>query len=957
MGKADNKSGDILLPALVGGMANIGGAAQFIMFLAGVAQTLAVYGLEKTGKYQLANELRTGEARKTQQALTKALNQSVDEFVSQEQDERLKQLFSDGNSPLQLKDELWYSLGKQMLAQPATMNQFAPTFTAQLKRLLPALDEQRVSDATTRFLVILLSKLCVQPELGELRSVQIYINARETNIKLDTLLACHDIANQPSRFINLTPDYIYTHPAPPKEEHIWLPTATPQWWHFRPELAQPEHADRDLYPILWRRITELPTQSEYDRNGGGYLQLLLAESGCGKTSLLMKLAVDLCQQEGSSVLYLWREASRSDDPIRLAARVLGVAVELGVGKRLYVLIDSILLLPDLPTFLTMLGSHQQPHARIVVIGASQLRHKHDPLINMDAVSQAMPDLGAVDQQTSGADTILYLKPYSDAELHRLALMLDSYKVLVAELEPVIAISGQQNVHQSWVRIFIQQALKLRDHKVLYQPRQATSLLTNGEYLADVIAKELTELQDGKDFYLPRRCKPLVSIYADVCLLYRLGIAMPLEWLQALAVDNPNREDAMQELAQSDLEISDIMVREGDEWRAKHELDAEEVCKLVFKGGLADEYSRLLAVVPLESKTQAMLMLINLLGDKDAAGAEARRALVGRLLADHRAKVAELIAAANCRELGTGWHIIYERLDEVKEAMRLAMLAIARGGSRSDVAAAYNNRGMAYTYQGKFEQAIADLDEAIRLQPNYPDAYGNRGNAYTNQGQLVQAFTDYNQALILRPNDPATYNNRGNAYFHKRNLNLAISDFDQALHLRPNYPAAYNNRGMTYTYQGKFEQAIADLDEAIRLQPNYPDAYGNRGNAYANQGQLVQAIDDYNQVLILRPSDPATYNNRGSAYLAKGELGPAIADFTYAITLQPNFPKAFYNLSCTYALKHEPASALDNLRRAITLDSDIKDVAKNNLAFDWLLTNDSAFAAEFRKLVGDEQPPV
>ncbi len=43
--------------------------------------------------------------------------------------------------------------------------------------------------------------------------------------------------------------------------------------------------------------------------------------------------------------------------------------------------------------------------------------------------------------------------------------------------------------------------------------------------------------------------------------------------------------------------------------------------------------------------------------------------------------------------------------------------------------ALNNRGIAYRNQGKYDRAIADFDEAIKLKPDYAVAMYNRGTAY------------------------------------------------------------------------------------------------------------------------------------------------------------------------------------------------------------------------------------
>jgi tetratricopeptide (TPR) repeat protein len=66
-----------------------------------------------------------------------------------------------------------------------------------------------------------------------------------------------------------------------------------------------------------------------------------------------------------------------------------------------------------------------------------------------------------------------------------------------------------------------------------------------------------------------------------------------------------------------------------------------------------------------------------------------------------------------------------------------------------LAAAYNNRGVAYRLKTEYDKAIDDFDEAIKLRPNYPNAFNNRGVAYRNKGDLEHALADYDRRCVLQ----------------------------------------------------------------------------------------------------------------------------------------------------------------------------------------------------------------
>ena len=53
-------------------------------------------------------------------------------------------------------------------------------------------------------------------------------------------------------------------------------------------------------------------------------------------------------------------------------------------------------------------------------------------------------------------------------------------------------------------------------------------------------------------------------------------------------------------------------------------------------------------------------------------------------------------------------------------------------------------------KGGYDRAIADFDEAIKLNPNDANAYYNRGLAYKKKGDKEQAIADFRKALEIDP---------------------------------------------------------------------------------------------------------------------------------------------------------------------------------------------------------------
>ncbi len=204
--------------------------------------------------------------------------------------------------------------------------------------------------------------------------------------------------------------------------------------------------------------------------------------------------------------------------------------------------------------------------------------------------------------------------------------------------------------------------------------------------------------------------------------------------------------------------------------------------------------------------------------------------------------------------------------------------IDKGGHRGmKLAVAHTLRGRAYIQSRDLERAIADLNEAIRLDPKFALARTNRGWAYIEKGEYDQAIADLNEAIRLDPQSFRAHNLRGWAYAEKREYDSAIADLNEAIRRQPTFAPAYNNRGWAYTEKRDYERALADLNEAIRLDPTYAMAYNNRGTVHRAKGDLDRAIADHDEAIRLDPKFMRAYSNRGTTYASKGDREHAIAD--------------------------------------------------------------------------------
>jgi len=153
------------------------------------------------------------------------------------------------------------------------------------------------------------------------------------------------------------------------------------------------------------------------------------------------------------------------------------------------------------------------------------------------------------------------------------------------------------------------------------------------------------------------------------------------------------------------------------------------------------------------------------------------------------------------------------------------------------------KGIDYSQQGKYDEAIAEFNKVIETTPNSAAAYYNRGVIYDRRGNLNLAIADYSKCIEINPDSADAYYNRGFAYYKKNKFDLAISDFNNAIKIRPNSPDAYYGRGLVYSKKSNLNQALSDYSKAIQIRPDFTLAYDARAAAYLHKNSYIRALAD------------------------------------------------------------------------------------------------------------------
>ncbi|WP_291860514.1 caspase family protein [Bradyrhizobium sp.] len=235
-----------------------------------------------------------------------------------------------------------------------------------------------------------------------------------------------------------------------------------------------------------------------------------------------------------------------------------------------------------------------------------------------------------------------------------------------------------------------------------------------------------------------------------------------------------------------------------------------------------------------------------------------------------------------------------------------------GGSARDRAFAHEYRGISRKIKGQHEAAIADIGDAIKLcEPaagcKIEALYNTRAHAWMAKGGFENALSDLAEALRINPNFANAHIMRGLVWWKLRRLDDALADYARAIELNPKSSLVYNNRGLIWLDKGEIDRAIADSDTAIRLEPKNGSLYNTRATAWRLKGDLVRALFDHDQAVRLTRNSLA-YSNRAETFRYKGDFARSIADYEEALRMRSDFTPALTGLGLTYERMGDTATA-------------------------------------------------
>jgi adenylate cyclase len=178
-----------------------------------------------------------------------------------------------------------------------------------------------------------------------------------------------------------------------------------------------------------------------------------------------------------------------------------------------------------------------------------------------------------------------------------------------------------------------------------------------------------------------------------------------------------------------------------------------------------------------------------------------------------------------------------------EALRRAMEYAQKEEATGKAHGGYHTlMNVLYLLQGKYDDALAEGQKAIGMEPNAAVHYARMATALRYAGRPAEAIANSKKAMRLNPYYPAWYlYDLGAAYEMGGQYNDALATWKKLLErsLKGEFPPieVHEYFAITYTRLGQMEKARAHADEILKLNPKYAAESFRKNTPYKDRAYV------------------------------------------------------------------------------------------------------------------------
>lgn len=237
-------------------------------------------------------------------------------------------------------------------------------------------------------------------------------------------------------------------------------------------------------------------------------------------------------------------------------------------------------------------------------------------------------------------------------------------------------------------------------------------------------------------------------------------------------------------------------------------------------------------------------------------------------------------------------------------------------SRSDIGAIHIKMGADLLLLGETDRALAELDEALALEPLNDQAHLLIALVHTANGEYDKAEACYEKILERDPENLRTLAFLSDLLVARGRFDEALKTYEEMLRISSDDTILYFNLGMIYSKTNQLKKAEQSLKKAIEIDFDYTEAQMVLGLVYEVEGDIKGAIKQYEAVEEIDPLNKAAYARAGQLYYKLEKNDKALEQFRMMGRIDPKFSEPYMKIFGIYVMDRAYDKAEEVLQEAL-----------------------------------------
>ncbi|MBN1504433.1 MAG: tetratricopeptide repeat protein [Candidatus Eisenbacteria bacterium] len=131
-----------------------------------------------------------------------------------------------------------------------------------------------------------------------------------------------------------------------------------------------------------------------------------------------------------------------------------------------------------------------------------------------------------------------------------------------------------------------------------------------------------------------------------------------------------------------------------------------------------------------------------------------------------------------------------------------------------------------------DEAIAEYDKALAIEPSFVEALVNKGAVLNELGRISEAISSFQKVLAVRPRDTRALCNLGNSFYALKDYDKAMKQYKLAVEADSTFAEGYYYIGIAFADAGMYREAVREWEKILAVAPGTEAARNAQDNINA-----------------------------------------------------------------------------------------------------------------------------